>query len=224
MSDVKGLNNMKIEFWLDYLCPACYIQHKTIENMLIHYDIHDLEIVYRSYEMVEDQQLDISQTYTAFIAHYKKLDLDQTKDFLDQNHIDINLFRIHDVHRVAHLAKKQKKSRIFNQLVFKAIYEDQLNLSNHMRLKNISIEAGLDEKDVEAVLSSNLYDSQVISNRENAQLKGIYELPFLRINGEIKLKGLQTEQDLVNALNQSFISFKETEFCEGEHCVRKKRQ
>ena len=64
----------------------------------------------------------------------------------------------------------------------------------------------------------------MISNRENAQLKGIDDLPFLRINGQTKLKGLQSEQSLINALNQSFIQMNESEFCEGEHCVRKKRK
>jgi protein disulfide-isomerase len=101
---------------------------------------------------------------------------DEAKTFLDKNHIDISLFKIHDVHRMAHLAKKHKRSRIYNQLVFKAIYEDHLDLSEQDILKSISLEAGLKEKDIDEVLSSNLYDSQVISNRENAQLKGIYKV------------------------------------------------
>lgn len=215
---------MKIEFWLDYLCPKCYIQNQILENMIKHYDIHDLEIIYRSYEMVDDDQLDPSESYISFISTYKNLSLDDTKKFLDQYHIDLKLIKIHDVHRVAHLAKKNKVSRLFNQLVFKAIYEDHLDLGNHKNLKMIGLESGLKEKEIDEVLTSNLYDSQVLSNRENAQLKGIYELPFLRINGQMKLKGLQSEQDLVNALNQSFIAFKQTEFCEGENCIRKKRQ
>lgn len=214
---------MKLEFWLDYLCPKCYLQHQTIEYLIKHYDIHDLEIIYRSYEMVMADEFDSNTTYVDFIAEYKHMCKDEAKTFLDKNHIDISLFKIHDVHRMAHLAKKHKRSRVYNQLVFKAIYEDHLDLSDQATLKSISLEAGLNEKDIDEVISSNLYDSQVISNRENAQLKGIYELPFLRINGEIKLKGLQSEHDLINALNQSFISVGQTEFCEGENCVRKKR-
>ena len=214
---------MKIEFWLDYLCPKCYLQHQTIEYLIKHYDIKDLEIIYRSYEMVMADEFDSTTPFVDFVATYKHMCKDEVKSFLDKNQIDISLFKIHDVHRMAHLAKKKKRSRIFNQLVFKAIYEDHLDLSEQDILKQISLEAGLDEKDIDEVLSSNLYDSQVISNRENAQLKGIYELPFLRINGEIKLKGLQSEHDIINAVNQSFISINQTEFCEGENCVRKKR-
>src|SRR5690554_3431551 len=220
----KGLKNMKIEFWLDYLCPKCYLQHQIIENMLKNYDIDQLELIYRSYEMVDDEHFDSSLAYDDFIATYKKMDLKEVQDFLKKEHIDVKLFRIHDVHRMAHLAKKKHVSRVFNQLVFDAIYKDHMDLSNHEHLKQISLLAGLEEKEVDEVLSTNLFTNQVISNRENAQLKGIYDLPFLRINGKTKLRGLQTEQDLINTINQSFIQFNETEFCEGEHCVRKKRQ
>ncbi len=215
---------MKIEFWLDYLCPKCYLQHQTIESMLKNYEIHDLELIYRSYEMVEDEHFDVTQSYENFIATYKKMDVSEVNEFLKNESIDLSLFKIHDVHRMAHLAKKKKVSRLFNQLVFEAIYKDRLDLSNKENLKQVSLNAGLEENEIDEVLSSNKFTSQVISNRENAQLKGIYDLPFLRINGETKLRGLQSEQELVNALNQSFIHFNETEFCEGEHCVRKKRQ
>ena len=74
----------------------------------------------------------------------------------------------------------------------------------------------MNAKEIDDVLLSDLYASQVISNRENAQLKGIYELPFLRINGKIKLQGLQPETYLIKSLNQAFYQFKDIEFCEGE--------
>ncbi len=215
---------MKIEFWLDYLCPTCYLQHQTIESMLKHYDIHDLELIYRSYEMVEDRAFDTNQSYVSFIAKHQKMSEEAVEKFLNEYNYHIQLFRIHDVHRMAHLAKKKQISRKFNQVVFHAIYEDKLDLSDHKHLKDVSIKAGLEETDIDEVLSTDKFSNQVISNRENAQLKGIYELPFLRINGQTKLQGLQLEQDLVNTLNQSFIKFKDVEFCEGEHCIRKKRK
>jgi predicted DsbA family dithiol-disulfide isomerase len=49
---------MKIEFWLDYLCPKCYLQHQIIEELIKNYDMKDIDLVCRSYEMVEAECFD----------------------------------------------------------------------------------------------------------------------------------------------------------------------
>ncbi|MCD4826906.1 MAG: DsbA family protein [Acholeplasmataceae bacterium] len=215
---------MKIEFWLDYLCPKCYLQHQVLENLIKTYDIKDVELIYRSYEMVEAHQFDDGQSYDQFIANHKNLPIEEVKQFLCENQFELDLFRIHDVHRIFHLAKKYKKCQLFNHLVFDAIYEKHQDLSDHKNLKEVALMAGLDETLIDEVLTSTLYSSQVISNRENAQLKGITELPFIRINGKTKLQGLQSMDQIVKTLNQSFGMLKDIEFCEGENCVRKRRQ
>lgn len=215
--------HVKIEFWLDFLCPKCYIQHKNIVNLLQTYEIHNLELIYRNYEMVDDDQMDPSMTHAEFIASYRHLPLQAVEALLKQYNLDIKLFRIHDVHRMSHLAKRMKKQLLFIDMVFKAIYEDGLDLSNHDILKKISLDAGLPEAEIDRVLSSDLYHSQVLSNKENAQLKRIFELPTLRINGKLKMQGLQSEQSIIEGLNKTLIGIDPNEFCEGEHCIRKRR-
>lgn len=215
---------MKIEFWLDYLCPKCYLQHQVLEELIKTYDMKDIDLICRSYEMVEAEYFDANEPFEEFISKHKHLPVDEVKTFLNENEFNLDLFKIHDAHRLAHLAKKQKKADIYNHLVFEAIYEKHQDLSDHDKLREIAISAGLDQDLVEEVLHSDLYTSQVISNRENAQLKGIYELPFIRVNGKIKLQGLQSLEQIIKALNQSFGMLKDIEFCEGENCVRKRRQ
>jgi predicted DsbA family dithiol-disulfide isomerase len=215
---------MKIEFWLDYLCPKCYQQHQVIEELIKNYNMKDVDLVCRSYEMVEAEYFDTNEPFEEFISKHKHLPVEEVKAFLNENEFNLDLFQIHDTHRLAHLAKKEKKSALYNHLVFEAIYEKHQDLSDHKILREIAISAGLNKDLVDEVLHSNLYTSQVISNRENAQLKGIYELPFMRINGKIKLKGLQSLDQIIKALNQSFGKLKDIEFCEGENCVRKRRQ
>ena len=215
---------MKIEFWLDYLCPKCYLQHKIIEEMIKTYEMKNIELIYRSYEMVNADLLDSNEPFDQFISKYKQLPIEEVQLFLEAHDFDMKVFEIHDTHRLAHLAKKEKKSQLYNDLVFKAIYEDHLDLSNHKALKEVGLKAGLDHHLIDEVLSSDLYSSQVISNRENAQLKGIYDLPYIRINGKVKLKGLQTVEQIIKTLNQSITKFQHIEFCEGENCIRKRRQ
>ena len=215
---------MKIEFWLDYLCPKCYLQHQILEQMIKVYDMKDIDIIYRSYEMVQAKDFNTEEAFENFISKHKNLPISEVKAFLYEHDFNVKLFRIHDVHRLSHLAKKQKKSRLFNHLVFEAIYVDKLDLSDHHILKEVGLQSGLDEQSILEVLKTDRYSSQVLSNRENAQLKGIYELPFIRINSKLKLQGLQSQESIVKSLNQSFAKLLDIEFCEGENCVRKRRQ
>ena len=78
---------MKIEFWLDYLCPKCYLQHQVLENLIKNYDIKDLELIYRSYEMVENKDFNKRRILRSFIARHKNLPIEQVKLFLDEKQI-----------------------------------------------------------------------------------------------------------------------------------------
>lgn len=212
---------MQIEFYLDYLCPKCYLQHKVIEQMINQKQINENDIIYRSFEMVDDQEFDQGINFVDFISKYKHLPKNEVIEFLRDTNLEIQLFPIHNVHKMAHLAKKEKKSFVFNQAVFKAMYEDRIDLSYVHELRALSLNIGLPESKVNQVICSNLYSDAVISNKENGLLKGVEALPFLRINRMIKLEGLQTSEVILDALHQE-VKKKRNEHCIGENCSRKR--
>ncbi|MGE4320836.1 MAG: DsbA family protein [Acholeplasmataceae bacterium] len=212
---------MKIEFYLDYLCPKCYLQHKVIEQMVDAKEIEENIVIYRSFEMVDNHSFDPSMSFVDFIVEYKHIPRDEVIEFLKETNLEIDLFPIHHVHQMAHLAKKAKKSYAYNKAVFKAIYEDRKNLSLIHELRELSLSIGLPEDEVNLVLCSEKYSDAVISNKENGVLKGVESLPFLRINQSMKLEGVQTEESILKALNLSILK-QENEHCVGEHCQRKK--
>lgn len=212
---------MQIEFYLDYLCPKCYLQHKTLEHMINQKQISQHDIIYRSFEMVDENEFDQGLAFVDFISKYKHLPKDEVVDFLRDTNLEIRLFPIHNVHKMAHLAKKEKKSYAFNKAVFKAMYEDRIDLSFVHELRTLSLAVGLSEDKVNQVICSNLYSDAVISNKENGLLKGVESLPFLRINRVIKLEGLQTSDIILDALRQH-TSKKQNEHCIGENCSRKR--
>lgn len=212
---------MTVEFYLDYLCPKCYIQHKVLEDMVQHKKIEAGDIIYRSYEMVYHEQFDQHMTFIDFIAKYKHLPVDEVIAFLNDQNININLFPIHNVHKMAHLAKKENKSFAYSKAVFKAIYEDHLDLSDNELLRCVAANVGLNNQAIEEVLTTDLYSNAVISNKENAQLKGVLDLPFIRINRHVKLSGLSDEFDIIAAFNQERLGHHE--YCVGENCERSRK-
>ncbi|QWB95646.1 DsbA family protein [Mycoplasmatota bacterium] len=212
---------MTIEFYLDYLCPKCYLQHKIIESMVDHKSIDPNLIIYRSFEMVDEKDFDQSIAFADFISKYKHLPKEEVVEFLKGTNLDIKLFPIHHVHKMFHLAKRHALAYAYNQSVFKAIYEQHLDLSDLDILKKLSLSVGLPKDEVEQVLYTNKYSNAVISNKENGLLKGVHMLPFLRINKMIKLEGIQDEAIIIEALNVEQPKSNH-EHCIGEHCYRKR--
>jgi hypothetical protein len=189
--------------------------------MVVNKTIEPKTIVYRSFEMVDEQDFDQTITFADFISTYKHLPKDEVVEFLKGTNLEIKLFPIHHVHQMFHLAKRHCLAYQYNQSVFRAMYENHLDLSDLELLKKLSIEVGLPKEEVEQVLSTNKFSNAVISNKENGLLKGVHMLPFLRINKMIKLEGIQEEAIIIEALNTEQPK-NNHEHCIGEHCGRKR--
>lgn len=127
-----------------------------------------------------------------------------------------------DAHRLSHLAKKYHAQHEFNLGLYELVYQKENQAIDPKILKEVAIKNYLDETKVDQVLSSDEYLDCVESNLENALFKKIHAIPHIRIEGKIKLDGIQTKEDIIKALNLAKATLKTNEHCEGEHCGRKK--
>jgi predicted DsbA family dithiol-disulfide isomerase len=213
---------LKFEFWLDYLSPLCYKQHQSLEILFKKYNFKDLDVLYRSYEMIPKFNPSNDCNFVKILSHHHILTEDEVQVLFDNIPKDLKPVKVIDVHRLSHLAKKYDLSYKFNQLVFRAYYEQKQDISDHQVLKEISLEIGLDLKEVDNVLSTDRYLDAVKLNRENAIVKGIFEVPHIRIDGRVKLTCYHNDDQLFMALNQASAKYSKTDYCEGENCERKK--
>ncbi len=213
---------MKLEFWLDYISPICYKQHQAIELLFKKYKFNDLELLYRSYEMIPKFEPNEDCDFHRVLAQHHVLTLDETKELFKDVPKDLKPVKVIDAHRLSHLAKKSEKAFEFNQMVFKFYYELKKDISKKDVLIEISSKVGLNLEEVEYVLSSDRYQESVCLNRENAILKGIFEVPHLRIDGKIRLKNYHSDDQIIEALNMVSATYNKTDYCEGENCERKK--
>ncbi|MBN2300465.1 MAG: DsbA family protein [Acholeplasmataceae bacterium] len=212
---------MKLEFWLDYLSPLCYKQHKSIESLLKDYQFKDLEILYRSYEMIPLFESKPDCSFELIMSKHHMITIEEAKKLMPQFNEHVKPVKVLDAHRLSHLAKKFDCAFEFNKNVFKAYYEDNMDISNFDVLTEIALMSGMKAEHVHAVLYSNQFANAVESNRENAILKGIFELPHLRIDGKIRLNGYHDEKQVLQQLNRASAVYSKTEHCEGENCGRK---
>jgi predicted DsbA family dithiol-disulfide isomerase len=213
---------LKLEFWFDYLSPNCYKQQQAIELLFKKYNFDDLELLYRSYEMIPKFEPLEDCTFYRVLANHHVLTLEETKEMFDNIPDGLKPVKVTDAHRLSHLAKKSEKAFEFNQMVFKYFYELKKDISSKEVLMEISSKVGLNQNEVDFVLSSDRYLESVDLNRENAILKGIFEVPHIRIDGKIRLKNFHTDEQILDTLNKLSALYIKTDYCEGENCDRKK--
>lgn len=212
---------MKLEFWLDYLSPLCYKQHQVIEQLLKKYEFNDFELLYRSYEMIPSFEPTKTCSLSDVLEKHYVLTKEEAQEQFNQ-YLHLKPVKVIDAHRLSHLAKKQDKAFEFNKLLFKAYYIENKDISSREVLTYLAKKAKLDLDTVDHVLSTDLFYQQVYMNRENAILKGIHEVPHIRIDGKVRLMGYHTEAQLLDALTKASITFVKCDYCEGENCERKK--
>jgi predicted DsbA family dithiol-disulfide isomerase len=216
------IRHMKLEFWLDYLNPICYLQHRTLEAIVESKSIAELDILYRSYEMKPG--FNPSQGHCIFEvikSHYKLSKNEMELKFNDLLK-DLKPVKVFDAHRLSHLAKKYHLGYAYHQLLLDSYYIQKLDISHHHVLIEIGVQIGLPESEIKFVLESDFYEEQVSNNRENAISKGIYELPHMRIEGKHHLSGYQSSSQILKVIEEVQKKITVNEHCIGEHCQRKK--
>ncbi len=212
---------MKLEFWLDYLSPLCYMQHKSIESLLKDYKFEDLEILYRSYEMIPLFECDPECSFDLIMSKHHVITVEEAKKLMPKINKNVKPVKVYDAHRLSHLAKKEDCAFEFNKNIFKAYYEDNKDISDFDILTEIAKESGMSIHHVRSVLNSDQYANAVELNRENAIVKGIFELPHIRIDGKIRMNGYHSEKEILQQLNRASAHYSKTEHCQDGNCGRK---
>jgi len=163
-------------------------------------------------------------TIQRIVSKHHVISKEETKKFATDIKSDFMPVQMTDAHRLSHLAKKENCAFVYNTNVFKAFYEEGKDISNHQILKEIAEQSGMNFEMVSEVLSSDQYMAQVQSNRENAIVKGIFELPHLRIDGKIQMNGFHNVKALLQQLIRASVQYTKSDHCEEENCDRKKTQ
>ena len=209
---------MKVEIWSDFVCPFCYLGKTKFEKALENFsDKENVEIIYKSFELDPNSSKGYKGTMSELIskkygitieeaqANNKRI-TNQAKEvglvYNLEKAIPINTFYSH---RLFQYAKQLGKDEEVVGLLFKAYFTDSKNISDIGTLVEISKQAGLEEKEVREVLSSDKYSDRVRSDEKEAQDIGITGVPFFIIDGKYSISGAQPIETFKKALEKALI-------------------
>ncbi len=206
---------MKIEIWSDFLCPFCYLGKRKLEIALDNFEHKDeVEVIFRSFELDPSAKKNYSENNHELIAKKFSIPVEKAKEFNNQitsqgKEIGINYdfdkvipTNSFDAHRLAHYAKNEGKSIELSDRLFKAFFEDGLNLSDFKTLSSLAAEVGLDASKALKILESEEYSSEVRKDEDAAARLKINSVPYFVFNNKYALTGAQPSETFLDVLRK----------------------
>ena len=209
---------MEVTIWSDVMCPFCYIGKKNFEKALENLPFKDdVTVNWKSFQLDPTLE-DISGNYTTkqYLMDKRGLaeaQIDQMQsriaemgkqvgiDFTKTSPIAANTLK---AHQLLHLSKKYGKQNDAEELLFKAHFEEGVNIADKNVLIKIGNELGIATQEIEHALQSEEIAYEVKQDILEAQGIGVTGVPFFILNNKYAVNGAQPVENFIEALTQTY--------------------
>lgn len=198
---------MKVEIWSDIVCPFCYIGKHNFSQFLKDLpDGEDIEVINRSYELNPSASRTESENSVKSLADKYGFSLEDARQRMEgvqimaqKQGLDMNIFETrgantHDLHRLVHLARAKGREEEMMEALFKAHFVKGMSLNDRDSIIQTALEAGLDLKETEELLDTDLYHESVTDDRRKAESLGIRGVPHFLFDGKYAVSGAQPKE------------------------------
>jgi len=206
---------VRVEVWLDILCPWCVIGESRLAAAIRRtVDPSRVEVVWRSWEL--GPNLDRVPGPTAADAMRERVrSADEAEARLEHicrlassDGIDLNLEEARpvnsfDAHRLLHLGAEHGRSgEVLSGLLY-GYHTEARNIADHDVLTAIGVAAGLDKRDIVRVLGGDAYADAVREDERRGMDLGIAGVPTMIIDGGQPLPGARDVEELRTLLDNA---------------------
>jgi len=204
---------MRVDIWSDIVCPWCYLGKRRFEKALASFAHRDeVEVVHRSFQL--DPSLPKGQSLRArdmltrkyrmsepqVIASQESLERLAAEEGLEYHLAESHTGNTMDAHRLVHLGLEQGIQNGVIERLFYANFTENRSVFDGESLASLGTEAGL--RDVDELLRSDRFESDVIADHREAHQLGARGVPFFVIDGRYGVSGAQSVDTFANALQR----------------------
>jgi predicted DsbA family dithiol-disulfide isomerase len=209
---------LKIDVWSDIACPWCFIGKRRLEAALREFpDADQVAVEWRSFELdpsaprVRDKSLShnerLAKKYGVTVERAQAMN-DRLKGVAAEEGLAFDFERIQsgntfDAHRLLHLAKARGLQDQVKERFMHAYLCEGEAIGEPDALQRLAVDAGLDAEEVQAVLATDQFASEVRADQREAGALGVDGVPFFRI-GRYGAAGAQPAQLLLQILERAF--------------------
>ena len=208
---------MKIDIWMDFVCPYCYLGTYRLEEALRQLNPEEpVELIYHSYELDPKAPMKSGQLQTEDLMRKygitEEQALESAEELRSQGeelgleiHADRALVtNTYDAHRVAQLAleKDPQMAMDFAKKLFKLYFTDSEDIGDPNLLIEAAEAIGLDRDSVIEVMVGDVYKQAVKDDIRLGQDVSLQGVPHFVINEKYAVSGAQAPTTFVRVLTQ----------------------
>lgn len=224
---------MTLTIWSDFACPYCYIGETRLQRAIEEMGLKDeVQIDFRAFELDPTAPKEVTTTTPERFAMKYRLSIDDAKKQIEQisalgrelgidfRYATTQYSNTRDAHRLMKLAEaKYDRATVgrLNELLFKAYFVENLELSDHSVLMAKALEAGMKEDEVKEVLESEKYDDEVRFDEREAMMRGVHGVPYIVFNGGFAVPGALSLEGFKMALEREMKKVADSQPVEPAH-------
>ena len=208
---------MLVEIWSDVVCPWCYIGKRRFEAALARFEHADeVEVRWRSFELDPRAPVRRPRSNAENIAAKYAITVEQAAARLEAMqamaaHEGLELDLLHTqggntfaAHRLVHLgaSKDPAMGAALEEALFKAYFTDGKAIGDPDVVREVGVEAGLPGDEVDALLASDLFATEVRRDEQEAVDLGCTGVPFFVIDRALAVPGAQDTETFLAILRR----------------------
>jgi len=206
----KGHAEIYIDVYSDIVCPWCYVGKRRLERALASVQ-SDVRVTWRPFQLNPAMPNDGIDRKTYLEAKFGSLEAfgrleEQILAAGEGERIPFAFGKIQRApntfaaHRLIWHAEPQRKQDAMVEVLFRAYFVEGQDIGNVNTLVQMAAEAGLDQADTEAYLSSEKGVTEVKVEEAAGHRMGIRGVPYFLFNGTYGISGAQPPERIVAAL------------------------
>ena len=185
----------------DYICPFCYLGEAIIEKLKNRFDIEIEHICIEIHPETPEEGVDLRGRIYGIEEMYENLRCrgkEYGLKFCDAKLLSNSRKAL----IVGEYARKVGKNAQFTHEVFKAYFENCLDIGKEAVISEIAQKVGLSKKEIEDCLKNPLYQKSFANNCVEARKHDINGVPTFIINDKYRITGAQPEKTFIELFEQ----------------------
>ncbi len=194
-----------IEMFSDFVCPFCYIGFETIRKLKPEFD---LDIRWRGFQIHPEWPADgmpASEFRRDMSPETRRAIWDRIQAMAEAAGFSMKppetLTNSRIALEAAEYASELGKAEAFEERVYKAYFNEGLNIGRQGVVADLAVEVGIDRVDLNAAIESNRYTMRLKNNTMIARNRNVDGVPTFFI-GEYPLVGAQSEETMRHILSR----------------------
>ncbi|MBK5201207.1 MAG: DsbA family oxidoreductase [Spirochaetaceae bacterium] len=181
-----------IQMYSDFQCPFCYIGKSILDTVTPDYDT---EFTFKAFEIHSDAPEEgISAKDYFGLSNIENMGK-QIKDYGKKFGVDIadleTVVNSNKALRLAEYAKEVGKGDQYNDVMYKAMFVDKINIGLDKDLKMLASIIGINSDEVDKVLAEPRYKNTLLDNQYYCTKNQITSVPTFIINNKVRITGAQ---------------------------------